>query len=264
MLQELLPRWWIGGTSTTYGGIEKYYWNSDFPSVALDRYPMNFKTYSPAFGGASMAATETGYSTWKYGQSERMQARYMPRIFLENFRLGIKRTYSYELVDEFVDPTGDNREAHFGLIRQDLTPKPAYFAIQSLLNAIGDPAPRSNELAGLRYELEVDAPDGYDPRYLHHVAFEKGDGSVVLALWHEVSGDDTTGLNATPRRAIREVSHPPMSVTLKLASGSGISNVKMIDDRGQLVLRPSNKSSDGIYTFAVPDQVTLVSIPAAK
>jgi hypothetical protein len=42
--------------------------------------------------------------------------KYIPRLFLEYFRLGIQRTLLYEFIDEFVDVANTNREANFGLM----------------------------------------------------------------------------------------------------------------------------------------------------
>jgi hypothetical protein len=248
-----------------YAGIDKYYWNSDFPSIALDKHPINFTAYRPPFGDKPMAASETGYSTYNLGQSEAVQGKYMPRLFLENYRLGIKRTYSYEFIDSFKDPAGTDREAHFGLVRNDLTPKPAYFAMQSLMSAISDAAQPidPSKLSGLQYAMDVQAPAGYDPSYLHHLAFEKSDGSVVIAMWHEVSGNDISGThaNVATKSPRKEVSHPPMTVRLDLASRAEGVTMRTIGDNGRLAAATATRAGS-VYTVSVPDRVTLVTVPA--
>ena len=108
----------------SYAGIEKYYWQGNFPSANLDEFPFAFDVYAPPYAPKPMVATETGYSTNLGGVSEAAHAKYMPRLFCEYFRKGIARAYSYEFVDEFEDKAQTNREAHFGLLRRDLTPKP--------------------------------------------------------------------------------------------------------------------------------------------
>ena len=65
----------------------------------------------------------------------------MPRLLLEHFMRGEQRFYSYELIDEFVDPEQTNPEANFGLLRRDLTPKPAYTAMKTLLGPAVGPRP---------------------------------------------------------------------------------------------------------------------------
>jgi hypothetical protein len=120
-----------------------------------------------------MAATEAGYPTHRKGVSELVQARYIPRLCCEYFRLGIKRTYIYELIDEFHDENKENPESHYGLIRRDLTPRPAYTALKSLLDLLEDTreefTPRT-----LDYEMSVTGPNGYfRTDFLHHLVLQK-------------------------------------------------------------------------------------------
>jgi hypothetical protein len=58
------------------------------------------------------------------GISTSAQAKYIPRLFAEYFRNGIARTFVYEFYDEGTNPA--DQEQNFGLINNDLTPKPAY------------------------------------------------------------------------------------------------------------------------------------------
>ena len=73
-----------------------------------------------------MVATETGYYTGssQYSISELAQAKYIPRVFAEYFRHSIAKTFIYEFLDEGAD---GEMEDSFGLVRADLTQKPAYF-----------------------------------------------------------------------------------------------------------------------------------------
>ena len=131
-----------GGNFDSYGGSydtilapKDYTHAGNFPSVSMDRddkgspYAANaFVSYAPPFAPKPMAATETGYPTHHSGSSELAQGKYLPRLFCEYFTHGVRRTFWYELVDEdeFPDPNGDNPECHYGIVRKDLTPKPAY------------------------------------------------------------------------------------------------------------------------------------------
>lgn len=243
-----------------YAAIKRYYWNSDSPSLALDRYPINFETYAPPFGDHTMAATETGYSTWVQGQSEVVQGRYVPRLFLENFRLGVVRSYLYELVDEFVDPDGGDREAHFGLLRHDLSPKPAYRALTSLLTSLGSSGSASTAGAtspptvGLR--LDVTPAQGYRAAALHHVLLARPDGTFALLLWHEVSSDDFSALSAGQ---IRQLDQPTMAVSLTIETPVSKASVAVLQDDGTWAAAAVDRSGRS-FGFEVPDRVTLVSI----
>jgi len=243
-----------------YGGIQQYYADSTFPSAALDVHPLTFNTYRPPFNDKPMAATETGYSTWKWGQSEKTQGKYMPRMYAENFRLGIVRTYGYEFLDIFDEPAGEDRARHFGLVRNDLSPKPAYNAVRSMLKAVR--AGRRDHAAtrDFRAELTVVPAAGYDGVYLHHLALQREDGSVALVVWHEVSSEDQVGLDLTPKRPTRELSHPAVVVSLDLGRKVSGVTAQYIDDSGNL--RPKALATSGTaVNFLVGDRLTIVDVP---
>lgn len=250
---------------SAYAGIEDYYASADFPSVALDRYPITLETYRPPFGDLPVAATEAGWSTWALGPSEAAQAAYAPRLFLECYRLGLARCYSYELVDELDDPSGKNREAHFGLLRHDLSSKPAYTAVATLMAAVGGgaegapPTAAPDALAGAR--LTVSPPPGYDAETLHHVALARADGSTVVALWQEVSRDDVSGRDQDPPRPVREVDQPAIGVSLDLGAAGRGARVQVIGADGRMQDAGARRTGT-TWSFDVPDRVTLVTIPS--
>ena len=77
--------------------------------------------------------TEWGYSTvharpGKPGISEETQAVYILRRLLESDAAGIEHTFIYDFKDEGVDPYSEGE--NFGLVHNDCSPKPAYFALQ--------------------------------------------------------------------------------------------------------------------------------------
>src|SRR5262245_18123857 len=80
-----------------------------------------------------LVVTETGYHnamSWFGGHppvSETASARYIPRLFLEYYQMGYKRTYIHELMDE--GSRLDDRELNFGLVRNNGSVKPAYTAL---------------------------------------------------------------------------------------------------------------------------------------
>lgn len=197
-----------------YGTLAKYYWFGTFPSANLEEFPYAFNTYRPPFAPKPMCATETGYSTFNDGTSETVHAKYMPRLFAEYFRLGIQRAYSYEFIDEFNDPAGTNHEAHFGLLRRDLTPKPAYTALQNLIRLLSDPKGKPGFRPGsLDFQLEVKPAGEYNKtQFVHHLLLQKSDGDYYLLLWHEISNEDAS---AHPHR---QITPPPMPVTVTLNS----------------------------------------------
>jgi hypothetical protein len=101
-------------------------------------------------------------------------AIYTPRMFLEYFRRGVVRTFSYELLDE--SPDGNEREDNFGLLRNDLSEKPAFTALRNTIDILQDPGPAFAPET-VAYTVRGDRAD------LHSLLLQKRDGTFYLALW---------------------------------------------------------------------------------
>ena len=236
-----------------YDTIEWYYGQGNFPSANLDEFPFAFDIYAPPFAPKPMMATETGYSTDRGGASETAHAKYMPRLFCEYFRKGVVRAFSYEFVDEFEDKAQTNREAHFGLLRRDLTPKPAYDAIKNLIAVLSEKGVRADFKPGaLNYAMQVTPQPGYDKtQFVHHLLLQKSDGAFYLVLWHEISDEDT---KVTPHRQIQPpalpaaITLPPSirAVTLSVPNESALSKPVPI--------------ANHIISINVPDQVVILRL----
>lgn len=169
----------------------------------------------PQFGYLRYVVTETGYHGGMNNPPNKneptpdsAQAIYMPRLYLEYFRLGIVRSYKYQLLDDRTEDRADGvypkqlpRESHFGLIDYHLRPKPAYFAIKNLLAILRDDPGASVESAALSYAVEG-APD------LRHVLLRKSTGVFFLALWRTTSVWDPV--------ARRDLPVASVSATLRL------------------------------------------------
>jgi len=139
------------------------------------------------FAGATdrFVLTEVGYHNAIAAESgqppvpERAAAVYLPRTLLWAFREGVPRTFIYELVDEKPDPGRVDPEQHFGLVRQDLSRKPAFDAVRNLIAGVSASPAAASEPAGLP---TIRAPDG-----IERVVLRRGDGSHVVCLWRPVS-----------------------------------------------------------------------------
>ena len=171
--------------SLDYGNIHSYPQGN--PPDKLGSFIKNAEFNS---GAKPIMATETGYHTalaWEGENppvSEAAMATYVPRLFFEYFRWGIARTFSYELLDEFPDPGGEEKESNFGLLRNDLSRKPAFEALRNTIQIVADPGP-SFATDSLDYTLseagvELPGPESTD---LHKVLLQKRDGAFYLALW---------------------------------------------------------------------------------
>ncbi len=160
--------------------------------------------------------TETGY--WSQlspyyggeGVGETLMATYLPRALLQFWLAGAKRSYIYELADY-------SSSDYFGLVRQDGSPKPAFYSVSNLLTLLSDPG-ASFTPGALSYALSGAASQ------VQTSLFQKRDGSYYLALWIEAAGmDGNTGASITvPPQMIQVLlGHFPTAVTTYQWSSSG-------------------------------------------
>ncbi len=131
-------------------------------------------------------ATETGYhnatasSSGHLPASEDAAGTYVPRLFLEYFRQGVARTFSYELIDEFHDPEATNSEARFGLLHRDFSPKPSFESLRRLNALLADPGP-SFDPGRLDYRLEGQTAG------TRSLLLRKRDGRFYLVIWQNAT-----------------------------------------------------------------------------
>jgi hypothetical protein len=171
-------------------------------------------------------ATETGYHNALATKSthppidEAWGSVYVERLPLDYFRRGVKRAFFYELIDQKPETAKTNMQMHFGLLRNDLSRKPAFTALKTLLSSIGDGTPATPR--SLRYQLA-----GGDAS-LRHLLFARADGSLSLVLWRDVSIWNTTtrtGINVGPTPVSVRLGQPVSSATV-LRRGAVVSSVK--------------------------------------
>jgi hypothetical protein len=149
-------------------------------------------------GDKPVMATETGYhNALQYPDaghrpvSERAAGIYVPRLLLDYFGQAssrgqtVKRSFLYELIDE----TDDHR---FGLLRNDLSEKPAYKSLKNLLALLEDRGPAFDP-GSLDYSLDGATTE------LRRLLLQKRDGSFWLALWRDVDvWDESSGGDLYP------------------------------------------------------------------
>jgi hypothetical protein len=163
--------------------------------------------------------------------TEAVQGKYIPRLFLESFNLGVPRTFSYELIDQKADP--NNSEHNYGLLRSDGTPKPAYTTLKNLIGLLNDPQPvptppiiaTPTPLGALNYAI------GGTAQNVHHTLLQKSNGDFYLVLWLEVPSTDQTA---------------SQSVTLNFNTALG-----------QAITYTPNQSIAPVAVYAAPTQLTL-------
>jgi hypothetical protein len=234
-----------------------------------DVYGQSIDTFLPLYrrpsGTKPMVLTETGYHNAVRAPAgdhravvELAAGRYTPRLLLEYFNRGFRRTYLYELMDLAPDPAKSNRDANFGLLRNDGGEKPAYRALASLLTLLRDPGP-SFTPGSLDYSLS-----GETSR-VHQTLLQKRDGTFLLALWLERSSYDTGArANAPDDLSARgELTVPEQPVTLSLAAPSGPVSIHRFGENGGRS-RTRAELVGGRVALTVSDRMSLIEIaPAA-
>lgn len=163
---------------------------------------------SPTTRRRPLMATEAGFHTAlrmapganQPPVDEATQADYVTRLFLGHFAWGLRRTFSYELLDNKPDPGDGEAELHFGLLRSDFTPKPAFVALRNLLAVL-----RLGGAPGTADRLHLGIDGATDVR---HLLLAHADGSFSLTLWRDVASWD--------RDARRPLAVAPSTVAVRL------------------------------------------------
>jgi hypothetical protein len=203
----------------------------------------NLANVNTACPGMPVMTTETGYQTdLTLNQSipEDVAARYVPRIFLEQWLRGIQRTYLYELID--LPPGGSAADSAFGLLHSDFSSKPAYLALMNLLQLLADPGPSFTT-----------KPFGFvltgDLSAVHHVLFEKRNGTFYLVIWVEQPAydvDQKKAILVPVQQVVLQTEHEFNLVSHSLA------------ESGAMQTTPLGISST--HAVAVSDFVTVLEI----
>jgi hypothetical protein len=142
--------------------------------------------------------------------SESAAAKYIPRLFLENYAHGIARTYLYEFLDETSDPGLTHFQQHWGLIRADGSEKPAFSALKNLIAELSDGASPAH-LQQLAWSLSASTEQ------THHLLLQKSSGEFDLVIWQEASSYDSrsqTDIVNAPLGSVLTLNAKASSITL--------------------------------------------------
>ena len=161
------------------------------------------------FKDKPIMSTEAGYHNYEalgiphLGVPEEVSAIYLPHLFFEYFNKGIVRTYSYEFLDQPRRAETMNEpemEFHFGLIRLDGEPKPAFYALKNLI-ALLDDADEDFVPSPLKFEIETEIESV--KKYIQHTLLQKSDGSWWIALYRTNEIYDPTFLQQKPIQPVK-------------------------------------------------------------
>ena len=199
-------------------------------------------------GSKPVMLTETGYhnalqtDNGHHPTSEAATAKYLPRMLLAHFNMNIPRTYLYELIDSKPKGRSTDPEASFGLLRADGSEKPAFKAVENLMNLLGDSG--SFTPGTLNYALSGDLND------VHQTLLQKSDGTFYLALW--------LGKESWDRDTRRDIGVNAQDVTVTLG---GVKNATLhaFDGSGRVSERALSLQN-GSVDLKVGDSVVMLEL----
>ena len=180
------------------------------------------------------------------------------------FRHGIVRTFWYELVDEAQHPV--NPEASYGLLHNDLTPKPGYLALQSLIALLRDgDGNKVEKESSLSYGITVKPPAAFArTQYVHDLLLQKSNGTFYLLLWHEVSDVATRTKQGRLPSSDVELHPPAMETTINLPPTIETATIYTYDPHwhlgpGAALARPRRLEISATDTISVIELTSRIS-----
>jgi len=197
-------------------------------------------------GNKPVCVTESGYhnatstTDGHLPASEAAAGAYVPRMFLDYFQAGIPRTYDYELVDEHADTSNTQSEQHFGLLRNDFSPKPAYTSLQRLLQLVST----TSQAAPVATRVQATGPSDLRQMLLQQDAHHQ-----VLVLWRNVSVWD--------RIARKDIAVTPAPVNVAFGQPVGASAYTIDGNTNQATQTATNPSH---MTVNVGGQAVVVQL----
>ncbi len=199
-------------------------------------------------GTDPIVSTETGWHNTRdadgniVGVPQDIEAKYIPRLFLTHFNEGIARTYLYELIDTWDQPT--RRDANFGLLNNDGTPQPGFLALKHLIEILEDPGPAFTPVpAEFSLAGETNA--------VQATLLQKRNGTYILALW--------LGKSSWDPNAKRRIDVPTQAVTLQLPSGFTNATLRQFQSDGSVSQTPATVA-EGQISLRLGDTITLVEL----
>jgi hypothetical protein len=231
----------------TYGNLHPYPAGGMPSSV----FPKQIQQAQAMYGNKKLVITETGYHNATNDQrsqpsiSEAAGAKYIPRLYFVDYNWGIVRTYLYEFLDEGNDPDDQNHEFHWGLVRYNGTPKPAFTALSNVIHLLGEPG--GGGAAGKAAPLPLNL--GGETQNVQHTLLRKADGRYYLALWQEIPSYDT--------KTHQDIHNPSHKVTV--STGRTFRQINLYDPlRGTTAVQHWNHTNT--VTLEVPDSVVILEM----
>ncbi len=190
-------------TSSDYANFHAY------PKKGAEPYNTlvnGLRTQTTAMSGKPVVLTELGYytapqsSNWG-GVDQLAQSKLTLNALLDATKLGISRTYLYQLLDPYTDPSGVSIDKNLGLFDLSNRPKLAATAIHNMTTLLADHA--SNALSFDAHPINFTLSNMPDTG--SSLQYEKSTGEHDIVLWAEPDiWDETnhTGI-AAPSKSVK-------------------------------------------------------------
>ena len=131
--------------------------------------------------------------------SKEVGAKYVPRMFLDRFNIGIPHTFYNELSDA---PSEGPGWGTLGLSDPNARPYPAYDSLQALLGSFPQSEPASSAVAPLSYSMTGNTNG------LAHTLLQSSNGTYYLVFWLEIDSWDV--------KKKADITNAPQTFTLNL------------------------------------------------
>lgn len=246
-------------TSADLGNLHSY------PNYPYMRSPTaglgwHLKHVTNCSGQLPIWVTETGYFTVSNDPakiSETTAAKYTSRLLAEYFRRGrIKRTFLHEIANSSIDGWGliaakPIQMSFNGQQQFDLRPKPAYYAVKSLLQLLSEATWSKTTREWLSPSVSLNPVNlslQGNKESTQHLLLQKSNGHYYLLLWQEVE-------SYKPKQGNFDVD--PNTITVDLPSKYRPVSLYQYDENFTLI-KTSLEGKGNSLDLAVPDSVMVL------
>lgn len=194
-------------------------------------------------GSKPVMSTETGWLTnvdSPVAVPEDLHGKYLVRMLLAHFSVGIPRTYIYQLMDSGSD--GFNSS---GLVTATGQERPAFKEIKQLIDLLQGGKTLENPRV-VPLALSGDVAD------VRKLALEKSADETYAMLWIEKPGMDPL----TRQRLVVE----PRALTMRVGKPYRVDSIQTFDAGGELKPAVAKAAGSGEYPLTLTDGLTIVKL----
>jgi hypothetical protein len=208
----------------------------------------NLAVSMQATGTKPVMATETGYYTAPIhcGVPLDVQAKYIPRLYLEQYRYGVPRTFLYQLIGY----NTTSADGSLGIVSSTGAPLPAYTALAGMISALKDNGIKSAP-ASYNWGLTGETTN------VTHVLLHKADGTLMIPLWIEVPSFDPNANKGVGAK----ISVPVQTVAVNLPTTTRNATLLTYNPVTGAWTSSPVAVAGGTATITVSDAVSILEVP---